>query len=312
MPKLTDSCRQILTCVQNPKHTFQSYRSRYLRKLRGHPRPGGVAGSTYRPPETHNDTNNNRTPAPAPAPAPVTTPPTTTDERPPQRTESDISKQDYSKQDDRKRKRSPEIEALDRDGSKDIEATNQKRRAVNKTPEARSSIPPQTEAEHVESHLQIPDPLEPPEPTVQEAPETNHRNNDPENETGNLFLELPFFPPSPEPEEEEGPEQDIDEWIDDLLRTGKAQNEAQVIEALRCTSMDPRLANEALGHLVKEKRIPDGIPGIWTSEDDRCLESDNARDIERMLNKHGADFFNARWEYLGMARTAVLEDTGNQ
>lgn len=267
-----------------------------------------MAGSTYRP-QTHNDTNNNRTPAPAPAPAPapVTIPPTTTEERPPQRTESDISKQD-----DRKRKRSPEVGAVDRDGSKDIEATNQKRRAVNKTPEARSSIPPQTEGEHVKSHLQPPEPLEPPEPTVQEAPETNHRTNDTENETDSLFLELPFFPPSPEPEEEEGPEQDIDEWIDDLLRTGKAQNDAQVIEALRCTSMDPRLANEALGHLVKKKSIPDGIPGIWTSEDDRCLESDNARDIERMLNKHGADFFNARWEYLGMARTAGLEDTSNQ
>ena len=311
MSKLTDSCRQILTCVQNPKHTFQSYRSRYLRKLRGHPRPGGMAGSTYRPPETHNDTKNNRTPTPAPPPAParapITTPPTTTDERPSRRTESDIRKQD-----DQKRKRSPEIEAIGRDNSKDIEATSQKRRAVNKTPEVRSSTPPQTEEEHVESHLQPPESLEPPEPTVQEAPETNHRPNDPENETGNLFLELPFFPPSPEPEEEEVPEQDIDEWIDDLLRTGKAQNDAQVIEALRCTSMNPQLANEALGYLVKEKRIPDGIPGIWTSEDDRCLESDNARDIERMLNKHGADFFNARWEYLGMARTAGLEDIGNR
>ncbi|RAH46920.1 putative transcription factor Rap1 [Aspergillus brunneoviolaceus CBS 621.78] len=116
-----------------------------------------------------------------------------------------------------------------------------------------------------------------------------------------LFLQLPFLPSSPEPEP-----QDIDTWIDRRLRNGRA-TEAQIIEALRCTSMDPDLADKVLEFLVAGKDIPDDIPGVWTTGDDRCVEGKETRGIQRVLEKHGAEAFDARWEYLSMARAAGLE-----
>lgn len=124
-----------------------------------------------------------------------------------------------------------------------------------------------------------------------------------------MFLELPFLPPSPgasEPEEQ--PEQDIDAWIDSHLQKGLAKSEDQIIEALRCTSMDPHLADQVLKHLVAGKDIPTDIAGVWTADDDRCIEGRDTRDIERVLEKHGSDYFNSRWQYLDMARTAGLEE----
>jgi telomeric repeat-binding factor 2-interacting protein 1 len=46
--------------------------------------------------------------------------------------------------------------------------------------------------------------------------------------------------------------------------------------------------------------------GVWTEEDDRCLESQDARDVERVTKKHGDRLFQARWEYLEMARERGL------
>lgn len=140
------------------------------------------------------------------------------------------------------------------------------------------------------------------------------------NDTLYLLTELPFFPPSPgaqgESEEDEEDEeedlvseqdQDIDTWIDTRLQTGEAKNVEQVIEALRCTSMDPRLAGKVLGHLVAGKGIPRNMPGVWTAEEDRILEGNDARSIERVYKKHGPEYFNARWEYLEFARNSGLE-----
>ncbi|THC90606.1 hypothetical protein EYZ11_009938 [Aspergillus tanneri] len=128
-----------------------------------------------------------------------------------------------------------------------------------------------------------------------------------------LFLELPFLPSSSEtpetldsPGRTEGSEQDIDVWIDRRLQPGKVEEEL-VIEALRCTSMDPHLADKVLKYLVSGKSIPDDMAGVWTAEDDRCIEGKDTRGIERVLSKHGSEYFNARWEYLGMARSAGLE-----
>lgn len=132
-------------------------------------------------------------------------------------------------------------------------------------------------------------------------------------DTFNILTELPFFPLSPEPEDEDEGEEEseseknIDAWVDKRLQTGKAKNVVQVIEALRCTSMDPHLADQVLEHLVAGKGIPQNTPGIWTPEDDKAMEGIEARGIERVLDKHGRDSFNARWEYLSLARAAGLE-----
>lgn len=224
--------------------------------------------------------------------------PATTEERTEQRTEPSINKPD-----DRKRKRSPITEPADRPQSREVVSPEQKRR---RPPEATTQEP------------QAPE-------TTQSVETTDHRKeqgkeqeqeqpSQPKNEADSLFLELPFFPatPTPEPEEEEGSQPDIDDWIDDRVRSGRAQSDAQVIEALRYTSMDPSLADKVLGRLVAGKGIPDDMPGVWTSEDDKCLEGANARDIERVLEKHGTDYFNARWEYLGLARDAGLENPDDQ
>ncbi|KAI9046280.1 putative transcription factor Rap1 [Aspergillus affinis] len=122
------------------------------------------------------------------------------------------------------------------------------------------------------------------------------------------LLELPFLPSTPESSEpDEQPEQDVDAWIDDHLRTGIAKTEDQIIEALRCTSMDPQLADQVLKHLVAGKDIPKDMPGVWTAEDDKCIQGGDTRDIKRVLEKHGSEFLNSRWHYLAMARTAGLE-----
>lgn len=129
-------------------------------------------------------------------------------------------------------------------------------------------------------------------------------------------MELPFPPSSPESEEDSAEEpdegtggavHDIDEWIDIRLRTGKAENEQQVIQALRCTSMDPDLADRVLDQLVAGKGIPQDMRGVWTPEDDRCLEGTDARDIDRLLKKHGTELYNRRFEYLEMVRAAENE-----
>lgn len=147
--------------------------------------------------------------------------------------------------------------------------------------------------------------------------------NDPE--VDGLLRQLPFWPSSPAPEyvpdedvEDQADEQpgkkgdpvpDIDEWIDDCVRTGKARSDKQVIEALRCTTMDPDLALKVLQYLVAEKPIPDDIPGVWTAEDDEHLEGGNARYVERVLEKHGDQYVESRGEYLGLARATGLAGT---
>lgn len=123
-----------------------------------------------------------------------------------------------------------------------------------------------------------------------------------------LFLELPFLPSDDDPEGEDM-EQDIDAWIDERLHTGKAQHEEQIHQALRCTSMDPELADRVLAILVEGKPIPDDMPGVWTPEDDKCIEGNETRGIQRVMEKHGTEAFNNRWEYLSMVREAGLLDT---
>lgn len=302
--------------VQNPRHTWQSYRDRYLKRLRGRPRPGGMAGSAVQtsdarpsssvPPRDPEPASSHRqSPASTAGRVPIVheiridraslrAPSTTAEEQPQQKTEPIINKPD-----DRKRKRSSNIEPTDRPQSRQQESPEQKKRR-HPEPVAQETRTPET--------TQTTDHRKEPEREQQKQPDH------PENEVDSLFLELPFFPatPTPEPEEEQSSQPDIDDWIDDHIRSGRAQNDAQVIEALRRTSMDPSLADKILGNLVAGKGIPDDMPGVWTSEDDRCLEGANARDIERVLGKHGTEYFNVRWEYLGLARDAGLENPDDQ
>ncbi|KAE8135800.1 TRF2-interacting telomeric protein/Rap1 C terminal domain-containing protein [Aspergillus pseudotamarii] len=282
--------------TQNPRHTYQSYRDRYLRRLRGRPRPGGM-----------------------PKPNPPTSAEKDGHQKVTQREQSQDDTLVIHELGDNKRKRPPEHNSdLELDG---VHLASQKRRAIDKTPKdlihmihAHQNISPHIErtpapATSVDNDAHI---THSPATNISEIVQpqaTESPDHDPETTIDPLFLELPFLPSSPEPEPEEPPEQDIDTWIDHRLQTGRAENEEQIIEALRCTSMDPFLADKVLDYLTAGKGIPNNMPGVWTAEDDRCFEAKETRTIEQVLKKHGSDAFNSRWEYLGMARAAGLNET---
>jgi telomeric repeat-binding factor 2-interacting protein 1 len=124
-----------------------------------------------------------------------------------------------------------------------------------------------------------------------------------------VFLELPFLPSSPASEvAEEDTEEipDVDSWIDQRLARGA--NELHVFDALRCTSMIPEMADRVLESLAAGNDIPNDIPGVWTAEDDQCLQAQDHSEVQRALSKHGSEAFKERWEYLRMARETGLID----
>jgi telomeric repeat-binding factor 2-interacting protein 1 len=124
-----------------------------------------------------------------------------------------------------------------------------------------------------------------------------------------VFLELPFLPSSPASEvTDEGAEEtpDVDSWIDQRLARGA--NESHVFDALRCTSMVPEMADKVLKSLAAGEGIPNNIPGVWTAEDDRCLQAQEQKEVQRALSKHGAEAYGERWDYFRMARQTGLID----
>ncbi|KAJ5835769.1 hypothetical protein N7447_001795 [Penicillium robsamsonii] len=126
-----------------------------------------------------------------------------------------------------------------------------------------------------------------------------------------IFLELPFLPSSPASEvadddTDTSDAPDVDTWIDQRLARGA--KESHVFEALRCTSMVPDMADQVLKCLGAGKGIPDDMPGVWTAEDDDCLQAEEYSRVQRALTKHGAEAYKDRWEYFSMARqTGLIE-----
>jgi hypothetical protein len=72
--------------------------------------------------------------------------------------------------------------------------------------------------------------------------------------------------------------------------------------------MDPDIADKVLPFLKRGEGIPNNIRGVWTEEDDYCLQGCNARDIEELEEKHGKDCVLARLEYLEHNVMVNLED----
>ncbi|GAQ03385.1 telomeric repeat-binding factor 2-interacting protein 1 [Aspergillus lentulus] len=298
---------------KHPRHTWQSYRDRYLKRLRGKSRPGGEPASTGQAPAQEVSTMR-RSQVPSAAP---TKSPERRSENAPVATE---------RAEARKRKRSPEVGESDRTEGQRTDDRPKKRPTPATLPEkgvstARQRILEQhpTRTEPVvntaskridQQRKEEPKPRNTEVATVVQSHKTQQPSENPDSVPDNFLFELPFFPSSPESQEEPSPEQDIDTWIEDRLRTGKADNEEQVIEALQCTSMDPRLADKVLEYLATGKGIPEDMAGVWTPEDDECVEVGNSRAIERVLKKHGSEAFEARWNYLSMARAAGLSGGG--
>ena len=88
----------------------------------------------------------------------------------------------------------------------------------------------------------------------------------------------------------------MDAWIDAHAIRGISVE--QVESVLKNTSMDTTLADKALRHLAKKGALPKDWKGVWTESDDEDLVSTDARRIQRLQEKHGADCLAARWEFL--------------
>ncbi|KAJ5671804.1 hypothetical protein N7507_000931 [Penicillium longicatenatum] len=121
-----------------------------------------------------------------------------------------------------------------------------------------------------------------------------------------LLLEMPFHPSSPEPEQDEnerGNEDDqeiypdIDSWIDARLARGNVELRI-ILDVLQRTSMNTEYADKLLEQFAAGKGIPHDMPGVWTMEDDKCLQGGDQRDIERLFKKHGEELCEARFEFL--------------
>jgi len=141
---------------------------------------------------------------------------------------------------------------------------------------------------------------------------TNSRppvNNIFEDSVDPIFLELPFLPSSPASQvtdDDTSDAPDVDTWIDQRLARGA--KESHVFDALRCTSMVPDMADKVLEYLTAGKGIPDDMPGVWTAEDDDCLQAEEYSRVQRALTKHGEEAYKERWEYFSLARqTGLIE-----
>ena len=88
----------------------------------------------------------------------------------------------------------------------------------------------------------------------------------------------------------------MDAWID--AHAIKGISVEQVESVLMSTSMDTTLADKVLRHLAKKGVLPKGWRGVWAKLDDEELKSTDARKIQRLEEKHGADCLTARWEFL--------------
>lgn len=87
---------------------------------------------------------------------------------------------------------------------------------------------------------------------------------------------------------------DLDAWIS----THQGQNIPlnTITHALKCTSMDPVLAEVVLNSLVEGKGVPTDVSGVWTEEDDDDLHAADKRRVERVLEKHGSDGLGSWFE----------------
>ena len=113
----------------------------------------------------------------------------------------------------------------------------------------------------------------------------------------------PSMPPSSDIESEAlDVDVQTDAWID--AHINEDFSEEQVTTALKSCTMDTSLAEEVLKHLGSEGKIPDDRRGVWTERDDENLGSTDARTIQKLEKKHGADGIKARWDFLSFLGTA--------
>ncbi|MCJ1397435.1 hypothetical protein MMC11_000628 [Xylographa trunciseda] len=133
---------------------------------------------------------------------------------------------------------------------------------------------------------------------------------DPEEGWDLLMQPPPSSPPVPTDEAAdhltiESPEELMDEeemiiilekWLDIRMESGSDADDLGL--ALKATNNDPQLADIVLESLEMGEGVPSHIQGIWTKEDDECLEAVDARKINAVIEKHGQGGLDKRYEFL--------------
>jgi hypothetical protein len=78
---------------------------------------------------------------------------------------------------------------------------------------------------------------------------------------------------------------DMESWMKRMAQDG--HKDASIIEALKCTSMRPHLAEYVLLNTKHGKGLPRDVPGVWSESDDRTLQGSDARQLRALEEKHG-------------------------
>ena len=243
-----------LAYIQNPRHTFQSWRDRYLKRLRhlGH-RPGGPAPevesiapgrlSTVPKPKTTTQTPKPRVPEPDL-----------------QTKSSNIEIENHVREDTaaaaaaaaNKRKR-PSIEENSAISHVESSHAVQKKRKISQDDPAEEESPAETSDESQSAKYQT----APQFPVVDEG----------QLDDDDTLVPLPTY--DEEEVEENGSAGDLEAWIQKRVDAGRKLDD--ILKALDCTSMNAGLADKVLDLLSREKKIPDDMQGVWTEEDDQAL-----------------------------------------
>lgn len=307
---------------QNPRHTFQSYRDRYLKHVRGPNRPGGPRkeedqqqstaaqgesapergsqqGDPQQLPAVRNAKFDSipRTPEPfgqRNASSQVPNQPSSA-EAGPSKTKELARQPTQSNTKETKRKRlsnedHPAVPKFDTDNP-----AKRRRRVTEGDP----STPSQFNDGPTRQTQNIQD--QPPESIRSQSKTTTEYEAD-ANFAGLMELPLAVKPGlgaeegESDEEPEDGESEGIEAWMEGHIRNGNTGE--HVILALNCTSMNAELADRVLALLSAGHEIPNDMPGVWTEEDDEIVLGSETRKIQGLLQKHGSDFYNERFKYL--------------
>lgn len=94
----------------------------------------------------------------------------------------------------------------------------------------------------------------------------------------------------------------LESWMDAQLESGIDPDALEL--ALKSASNNPDLADIVLECLRKGEGVPEDVRGVWTEEDDECLEAVDARRINRVMEKHGQEALDGRYEFLRLFNEA--------
>ncbi|KAF2210828.1 hypothetical protein CERZMDRAFT_44672 [Cercospora zeae-maydis SCOH1-5] len=269
----------------NPRHTFQSWRDRYLKKLMANPPTGmepAVLASAAPSPPTALDRDNEE--------EQETGPPAKLDE--PERPEYDTP-----------RRKAPVIE---------ISSTSIPSSPVSdfegRTYDWRVNRPLRTQeidtAEAQLADLSMPLPLDTDDEEGDEDAGHERAAHDLVHTIEQHASSQAIRADSPTPVlETDDDAVQLKSWMATMQVRG--HDESAIIQAAKCTSLQLELAELVLMHIRGGKGVPNDVPGVWTEYEDEQLEGGNARAIRLLENKHGWDACRTRLDYLEKYRDAA-------